>query len=98
MTARVRVLVWYRAADHEQISAAYQQVDAGMAGTAGLLHSELLRSVDDPDSYAVLSEWQSLDALRSFQRGPGHRSTPEPLRLFSDRARPGGGFGVYQVS
>lgn len=98
MTARVAVLVWYRTADHDQISAAYQQVTAGMTGTAGLLGSELLRSVSDPGSYAILSEWQSLDALRAFEQGPGHQGTPEPLRVFSDRARPGGGFAVYQVS
>jgi heme-degrading monooxygenase HmoA len=98
MTARVRVLVWYRTAEHGQISHAYRQVTAELAGTAGLLRSELLRSVDDPDSYAILSEWQSLAALRSWERGSGHRGTPEPLRLFSDRSRPGGGFAVYQVS
>lgn len=95
--AKVRVLVWYRAADHDQIVRAYQQVDAGLAGTPGLMGSELIRSVTDPDSYAILSEWQSLEALRSWESGQGHQA-PEPLRLYSDRGRPGGGFGIYQVS
>lgn len=95
--AKVRVLVWYRAADHERIVRAYQQVDAVLAGTPGLVSSELIRSVTDPDSYAVLSEWQSLEALRSWESGQGH-GTPEPLRIFSDRGRPGGGFGIYQVN
>lgn len=96
--ATVRVLVWYRAADHEQIVRAFRQVDAGLAGTPGLLRSELIRSVADPGSYAILSEWQSLTALRSWESGSGHQGTPEPLRAFSDRSRPGGGFGIYQVS
>ncbi len=97
LAAKVRVLVWYRAADSDQIVRAYRQVTAELAGTPGLLGSELIRSADDPDSYAVLSEWQDLAALRSWENGLGHRGAPEPLRLFSDRGRPGGGFGIYQV-
>lgn len=97
MTAQVRVLVWYRTAEHDRISEAYREVTAGLSGTAGLLRSELIRSVADPDSYAVLSEWQSMAALRAWETGSGH-GTPEPLRAFSDRARPGGGFAIYQVS
>jgi heme-degrading monooxygenase HmoA len=95
--ARVRVLVWYRAADHEQIISAYRQVTAELAGTPGLLSSELIRSAADQESYAVLSEWQSLAALRSWESGRGHAETPAALRLLSDRSRPGGSFGVYQV-
>jgi heme-degrading monooxygenase HmoA len=97
VTAPVRVLVWYRTSEHERISRAYRQVTVALAGTAGLIRSELIRSVTDPDSYAILSEWQSLAALRAWESGAGH-GTPAPLRAFSDRARPGGGFGIYQVS
>ena len=97
MSARVRVLVWYRTSEHERISRAYGEVTRGLAGTAGLVRSELIRSVADPDSYAILSEWQSLAALRAWERGSGH-GTPAPLRAFSDHGRPGGGFGIYQVT
>jgi heme-degrading monooxygenase HmoA len=97
VTAKVRVLVWYRAGEHEQISQVYRQVSAELAGTAGLVGSELLRSADDPHSYAVLSEWQDLEALRRWERGAGHGQAAAPLRRFSDRTRPGGGFGIYLV-
>jgi heme oxygenase (mycobilin-producing) len=96
-SARVRVLVWYRAADQDQITSAYRQVTAELAGTPGLLSSELIRSAADQESYAVLSEWQSLAALRSWESGRGHAQAPAALRLLSDRDRPGGSFGVYQV-
>ena len=91
------MLVWYRTSEHDRISEAYHQVTDGLAGTAGLLRSELIRSVADQDSYAILSDWQSLAALRAWENGTGH-GTPEPLRPFSDHARPGGAFAIYQVT
>lgn len=98
MTAKVRVLLWYRTTEHAAISAAYQQVSAELAGTAGLLGSELLHSADDPASYLILSEWRSLAEFRLSQHGSGHAAATAPLRQFQDRARPGGCYGVYRVA
>lgn len=47
-------------------------VEALRAGT-GHRSSFLYRRVDDPDSYAILSEWDDADAFHSFIRSPGFR-------------------------
>jgi heme-degrading monooxygenase HmoA len=99
MTRRpVRVLVWLRTADHQDVTEKYQLTSQGLAGTAGLVGSELIRSLDDPASYVVVSEWESMDAFMTWEQGPDHRDATAPLRHFQDRARDGGTYGVYEVT
>lgn len=95
---RVRVLVWLRTADHPGVTERYRLTSQGLAGTAGLVGSELIRSLDDPASYVVVSEWESMDAFRTWEHGPAHRASTTPLRQFQDRARDGGTYGVYEVT
>ncbi|HUD39143.1 MAG TPA: antibiotic biosynthesis monooxygenase [Streptosporangiaceae bacterium] len=98
MRRRVRVLVWLRTADHAGVTETYRLTSQELAGTAGLVGSELIRSLDDPASYAVVSEWESMDAFSTWEQGPAHREATTPLRHLQDRARDGGTYGVYEVT
>jgi quinol monooxygenase YgiN len=78
---RVRVLVWLRTPEHEDVMATYLLTSKQLAGTVGLLGSELIRSLSDPASYVVVSEWESMDAFPSIARPPPRsglsRTAPE---------------------
>jgi heme-degrading monooxygenase HmoA len=92
---RVRVLVWHRApaggpdgpGDAAAIERAFRAINAELAGTAGLLASELLRSPLDPSSLVVASEWQSLELFLAWERSDAHRPATAPLREFRDPLR-----------
>ncbi|KWX04668.1 antibiotic biosynthesis monooxygenase [Carbonactinospora thermoautotrophica] len=97
MTGRVRVLVYLTAPDGDVsvIEEAYHAISGRLQGTPGLVGNELLRSLSDPDSFAVISEWESLDAFRAWEQGPDHRDVTAPLRPFqSVTMRP----AVYEVT
>ncbi|WP_262379942.1 antibiotic biosynthesis monooxygenase family protein [Nonomuraea sp. PA05] len=94
----MRVLVFVTAAEAgtQAVADAYHRISRSLAGTAGLLRNELLRSVHDPAGFVVLSEWRDLEAFRAWEEGESHRSTTAPLRPLQDRSR-GVPFGVYTV-
>jgi heme-degrading monooxygenase HmoA len=94
MTQRLRVLVYANAseADSARVDNAYRHISSQLTGTPGLLGNELLKNPDDPCSYIVMSEWESLDAFRRWEHGPNHRDVTSPLRPFVR------GADVYEVS
>ena len=100
MTRRVRVIVWHRAADadRDSLEAAYDTISRDLAGTPGLLGNELLRDTQQPERFAVLSEWETLSAFQVWERGSRHRDTTSPLRPYQDVDRADGHFGVYEVT
>ncbi|MEV4702088.1 antibiotic biosynthesis monooxygenase [Actinoplanes sp. NPDC049316] len=95
---RARVMLYCRAggADRDRVVEAYHEISRSLAGTPGMLGNELLRDVLDPESFVVLSEWESLEAFRSWESGSQHRGTTSPLRPFQDHSR-GRPFGLYGV-
>jgi heme oxygenase (mycobilin-producing) len=97
MSGRVRVLLYAATTDRDAVTAAYHKVSAELAGTAGLLGNELLHSVHEPDRFIVISEWESLQAFRTWESGNAHRGTTAPLREFQDTSR-GSAFGLYEVT
>lgn len=99
MTGEVRVLVRQAAHDEEQLAevrAAYHLVSERLAGVAGMLGNELLRSPVDPTALAVLSRWESMDAFVEWEQSAEHRQDTAPLRPFRDD-RASAPFAVYQV-
>lgn len=96
MSGPVRVLLYARApeADPGAVERAYHEISRELAGTPGLVGNELLRSVHDPGSLAVLSEWRDKDAFDVWERSSGHRPATAALRPFQDPVR---GFGIYEV-
>ncbi|MFE0155620.1 antibiotic biosynthesis monooxygenase family protein [Nonomuraea sp. NPDC059007] len=98
MSGRVRVMVHVRLPDDDPdaVSRVYHRISGELAGTEGLLSNELLRSTQDPRRCAVLSEWESLHAFRSWEQGAQHRDTTAPLRPYQDDAH-GPSFAIYAV-
>ncbi len=98
-TSSARVLLYCRApeGDPAPIEKAYHAISAQLAGTSGLLRNELLHDVLEPDSFVVLSEWESLEAFHAWESGPDHRGTTSPLRGYQDRSRERP-FGLYEVT
>jgi heme oxygenase (mycobilin-producing) len=95
---RVRVLLFAAAPeDPGAVQAAYHEISRTLAGTAGLLGNTLLEKVDARGSFVVVSEWESLDAFRTWEEGADHRLVTAPLRPYHDR-RPDTAFGVYRVA
>jgi heme oxygenase (mycobilin-producing) len=79
------------------VEAAYHGVSRALDGTPGLTGNFLLRSVNSPRSFAVLSEWADMQAFRDWEAGNGHRGVTAPLRPLQDSTH-GETFGVYEVA
>ncbi|MFC3997682.1 antibiotic biosynthesis monooxygenase family protein [Nocardiopsis sediminis] len=99
MSGRARVLIWHRAPDTgpEAVERAYDDISRHLAGTPGLLGNELLRAADDAGRLLVMSEWESLDAFVTWEKGADHRLATAPLRPYQDRGRDRF-FEVYEVA
>lgn len=97
MTDEVLVLVYHSAADAAAIEDAYREASREMSAVPGLLGNELLRGIDDPDGFVVVSRWRDLDAFREWERGARHQESTAPLRPYRDY-RHGAPFAVYRVT
>lgn len=97
-SAGLHVAVWHRGTDAAAIDDAYRLVSGRLAGTAGLLGNRLLRSLTDPASYLIQSEWQDLDAFTAWESTPGHPEATAPLRQYRDYSSQPGGHAVYEVT
>jgi heme-degrading monooxygenase HmoA len=78
------------------VEAAYHRVSQALAQTPGLKGNTLLRSIEEPLTFAVLSEWADLGAFKAWEQGTRHRTTTADLRPFQ-AARGDSPFGVYEI-
>jgi heme-degrading monooxygenase HmoA len=53
--------------------AKFEAVVEALRGAAGHASSFLYQRVDDPDSYAIISEWSDAEAFRDFIRSDAFR-------------------------
>lgn len=99
MSDRIRVMIYAAAPDGspDAVASAYHVISEELRGTPGLLGNELLNGVDEPNSFVVLSEWESEEAFLAWERGPEHRQATAPLRPYQE-ARWRRAFGVYRVA
>jgi heme oxygenase (mycobilin-producing) len=79
------------------VEAAYHAVSQELDGTPGLAGNTLLRSLDDPMAFAVLSEWTDINAFRTWEEGSRHRDTTASLRPLQD-PNGSGVFRIYEVA
>ena len=95
---RVRVILFLRSPETgpDQVHEAYHQISTELSATPGMLANELLHSILDGESFAVLSEWRDIDAFQAWEQGPSHQSKTSPLRPYQDRGN-GRHYGIYQV-
>jgi heme-degrading monooxygenase HmoA len=79
------------------IEETYRQISWVRGGIPGLRRIELMRDLDEADSYLVLSEWNSLAEFRTWQEGADHKNNPSALREFQDRTQ-GRHWALYEVT
>lgn len=99
MSAAVRVLLYVTDPDRApgSVEAAYHAVSRALEGTPGLVGNTLLRALDDPQAFAILSEWADLRAFRTWENGSEHRGTTASLRPLQDSSR-NEAFRIYEVA
>jgi heme-degrading monooxygenase HmoA len=67
--------------------AAFDAIARALAGTPGLLGSELLQASIDVGSVVVMSEWESMAAFKTWEQSATHKATTAPLRPYQDHGR-----------
>jgi heme-degrading monooxygenase HmoA len=88
MAARVMVFAKINRGDEEKFEAAYAQVTSTVKGTPGHIADELLRrneppdSPDEPQSYILLSEWESKEAFLAWEDAPVHTEKRSPMHPY----------------
>lgn len=87
MIGHVRVLIWYRAATGGPVVDGHTEIARSLAGEPGLVSAQLHRSLSDPDSYLVISEWTDRSSFERWEKGTSHKGQTSPLRAYLDRAR-----------
>ncbi len=96
-TTAIRVILWYRTPERDVAGLAetYRQIGEHLAGTPGMVSSELLVSRDEPGVLMVTSRWRTEEDLQRWVHSDTHRHTT-PLRPYLDtgRARPWETFSV----
>ena len=95
---RVRVMLhlFEPPGDPGAVESGYHQISRKLVGRPGLRGNELLRSMDDPRRYTVLSDWASREEYIAWRDAPEHLAITAPLRPYwaADRDST---FGVYEV-
>lgn len=93
----IYVFVHHRIAPRQAdlLRGAYRQAVERLAGTAGLLGTELLVSSADRSRYVLLMHWDGRRAFRDWARRERELGYPSAMRPYQDRGRPGGHFDVY---
>jgi len=86
----VRLIVDVRVKDgmQEALSRAYAELVARAVEEPGLIAHQLCQSVDEPDRWLVISEWQSLEESTAWDRSEDHGRLLAPMRAcFAQAAR-----------
>jgi heme-degrading monooxygenase HmoA len=99
MQRRIRVVIYLREPEGQDgvIEETYRKITWVQGTTPGLLRTELLRDLDEPDRYLLLTQWSQESAFRDWQNGPDHKDNPSPLRPYQDPSR-GRHWAVYDVT
>lgn len=86
--ARIIFLVKLQPGRSEEFVLAYEQIrHAVAAGVDGHLIDQVCQAPDDPDSWVITSEWESLEQFLVWEASHEHRTMVEPLRRCFAEAR-----------
>ena len=81
VTSRIRVVE----GDADALAARYRERLHQADQAAGCLGVEILRHVDRPEEFVVISRWSGREAYEAYRRGPSfweaHRRVPPGLRI-----------------
>jgi heme-degrading monooxygenase HmoA len=95
---RVRVMLHLAepGSDPGAVENGYHQISRKLAGRHGLRGNELLRAMDDPRKFMVLSDWADRESYIAWRDAPEHLPLTAPLRPYwAGEAETT--FGVYEV-
>jgi heme oxygenase (mycobilin-producing) len=88
MKGRVVFLIRIKPGTEEQFLAAYEGIRHLVAeGVPGHLVDQVCRQPDDPDSWLITSEWESLEHFLAWERTQEHRDLVKPMRECFAEAR-----------
>jgi heme-degrading monooxygenase HmoA len=80
MKGRVVFLIRIKPGTEEQFLEAYEGIRHLVAeGVPGHLVDQVCRSPEDPDSWLITSEWESLEQFLEWERTEEHRALVKPL-------------------
>jgi heme-degrading monooxygenase HmoA len=88
MKGRVVFLIKTKPGAQEQFLEAYQGIRHLVAeGVEGHLVDQVCQQPDDPDSWLITSEWESLEHFLVWERTQEHRDLVKPMRECFAEAR-----------
>jgi heme-degrading monooxygenase HmoA len=74
----------------EELTRAYAALRERAAREAGLISHQLCQSIDDPDRWLVISEWETPEASTAWDRSEDHARLLAPMRAcFAQATRAG---------
>ncbi len=78
---RIVFLIRIKPGTQEQFLSAYQGIRNLVAeGVPGHLVDQVCQSPDDPESWLITSEWETLDHFLDWERTEEHRDLVKPMR------------------
>jgi heme-degrading monooxygenase HmoA len=82
MSTRVMVFATIKSGAQQEFEAAFASVTQQVKGTPGHIKDELIKDASNPDSYILLSEWESQEAFLAWENAPVHKETTTPMRPY----------------
>lgn len=81
MKGRVVFLIRLKPGTQDEFLKAYEGIRHLVAqGVEGHLVDQVCRSPDDPESWLITSEWESLEHFLEWERTQEHRDLVKPMR------------------
>ena len=88
MKGRVVFLIRIKPGSQDDFLRAYGAIRQEVAqGVKGHLLDQVCQSLEDPESWLITSEWESLDDFLDWERTEEHRETAKPMRECMAEAR-----------
>ena len=88
MKGRVVFLLRLKPGTQEEFLTAYEGIRHLVAqGVKGHIVDQVCQSPEDPDSWLITSEWESLDDFLEWERTEEHRELVKPMRECFAEAR-----------
>jgi len=85
---RVVFLIRLKPGSQDAFLEGYEAIRHEVAeGVQGHLVDQVCQSPDDPDSWVITSEWESLEDFLAWERTEEHRETVKPMRECMAEAR-----------
>jgi heme oxygenase (mycobilin-producing) len=81
MKGRVVFLIRIKPGSQEAFLKGYEAIRHDVAqGVPGHLVDQVCQSPEDPDSWLITSEWESLEHFLTWERTEAHRELVKPMR------------------